>query len=175
MKRISLILTLLLFSISAHGGTVKGEMKCAVKSNYVVINEEGVPKLFKGFADEFKVGDSLSFKFKVDNNFWFDLKDDKSDFSHFTFFERNQAKYSDFLGLQFESDYGSKITFRKNFINWDLILGNLILSRYYKNDWSGIFVSYNPLDMAAQVATLDCRMWNDGVDKFVDYSRKFIN
>jgi hypothetical protein len=46
----------------------------------------------------------------------------------------------------------------------------LILSRYYKNDWHGIFVSVNNISMFTQTLTLNCR---DANDKLSDALKAF--
>jgi hypothetical protein len=181
MRKVLLAISaLFILTSSSQSKEIQGEMRCKVKSNYVVQNEEGNPKVFSGYEDSFTKGDTLYFKFKIPSynkkGTHFELTDGKDEEENSAYFKGKPNILSSLLGDGFiykrTKDSGFSIVFKSDFINWDLMLGNLVLSRYYKNDWSGILVKYYPPAMSAQIATLDCRQSSDRVDEFIDYVKK---
>jgi len=153
-------------------------MRCEVKSNYVVSNKEGKAKEYSGYADSFEVGDNLYFKFEIPSydakGTFFKLSDVNDSTEAWSYFNGDgtlTAKANGFFWKTASSN-GHSISFKTDFINLDFILGNLVLTRYYKSDWNGYLVNHNPLSVSAQIATLDCRQSSDKVDEFIDYVKR---
>ena len=166
---------LFILSSPSQGKEIQGKMRCEVKTNYVVSIDEGVSKVYSGFEDSFEIGDSLSFEFSLDNkeDVWLKLIDAKGDSINSGHFSEKSLLWDD--GVSLKSSYSSNTSaFRRSFINWDLILGRLVLKRYYKSDWSGYLMTHYPPSMSAQIATLDCRQSSDKVDNFISNIRESV-
>ena len=164
-------MTLLVFSLGCKAQSAEGSMDCTVTGNVVVASEEGKFNTYSHIQGGVKVNDKLIFSYSVRNkSIYFALKRiqaDKNaiissylstDDSEVTAergqgggFVLSEARYNH--GVSFLPDYIRIKEFREFFI-----------SRYYKNDWHGIFSAVYNSDSTTQTLTLNCRHTNDKMD-----------
>ena len=142
--------------------TVEFGLSCKVMDNIVIEAEEGRPKRFTNYNDQFVVGDTLDFSVKLGlgNSLSFSLQDTLRDnvpvFSIFWTVDMEYGDKEDYLSTvhtywrQFRIVRDDEIKF-EGFQN-----EQLILRRYYRDDWQGTFTKLS--GMSAQVAVLDCRV-----------------
>ena len=83
---------------------------------------------------------------------------------------KSDAKmYSDGRVVYSENSFGDKIRLSEDLIICESHGGNLLLNRYYKSDYEGVFTNGPvPIDLTAQVVTLDCRTIENNIQKVVD-------
>ena len=173
------ILLVLLMTIATHVGAERltGKLLCKVKSNIVVTISDGKPKNYSGFTDQMKVDDNLVFYYRFqpksksdDPSYLCTLFDDKKDFSYllqsavvpaYSFSTIDKGLYANTS----DDIWGEDAYLNPNAIKCASGEKRLILSRYYKSDYEGVFVSY-PVsqDLNTQVATLDCRTEKDSIE-----------
>ena len=171
MRLIALIIMLIVPSWAA----AFGEMVCKVKTNNVTSISEGQPKIFNGFKESFKVGDTI----ELDIVYYDDEKN-----LLFSFIDRVRGEYLlTTMGLSiktsqqvgdaiFTSDkYRLVSTLDKNMIRLFDANSQLVLKRYYKSDYAGYFVQTNPIALSVHTATFDCRTEVDVID---DILQKFF-
>ncbi len=185
VKTMRIIVTLIfLFSgLQAHAN-VSGSISCVVKSNTVISISEGVTKKYTGFEDRFEVGDKLIFEYSAyrlrldrPTKFLYCSLEDKirndeaMGAMHSTGFDpKYDAKiYSNGLEVTSKNSVGENIGFGEDLIICEGVGGDLLLRRYYKSDYEGIFTSSPaPIDLTAQVVTFDCRTIENNIQKVID-------
>ena len=154
--------TLFFGSSAVAQSAVEFGLSCKVMDNIVIEAEEGRPKRYTHYIEQFVVGDTLNFSVRLSqsNTLSLILKDTLRDNTHaVSFFSTDDMTYwdeKDYLSdsstsfRRFGIERGDEITFEG--------VGNeqLILSRYYRDDWQGTFTALS--GMKVQVAVLDCRV-----------------
>lgn len=169
MKKTLILITF--FSSQAYALSADGLMDCTVTGNVVVASEEGKFKTYSSIQGGVKVNEKLILNYQVTNSsFYIELKRDlpgsniiinavHSVDNPTTTTEKLQnggfiikdSKYNH--STSFLPDYIRIYSFREFFI-----------SRYYKNDWHGIYSDVNKMDSSTQTLTLNCRHTNDKMD-----------
>jgi hypothetical protein len=148
---------------------ISGEMNCTVTGNVVITSEEGKFKQYAGYQDGIRSGDNLKFLYKFADHGVF-LRLFKSDIKNTGILseyirlkdEKNIERIKN--GLIFSGDGNSKISFLEDYIRISNIFGDFYLSRYYKNDWHGIFVYVKSSELSSHTMTVNCRHTNDRME-----------
>jgi hypothetical protein len=169
------LIILFIYASQAAAQSAKGSMDCTVTGSVVVATEEGKFNTYSNIEGGVKANDKLTLNYDV-----------KSD-SIYIQLERNNAekfklkntvisayqttKDSNILvesgkGGGFvltEKTFNHSISFTPDYIR----IGEfreLFISRYYKNDWHGIFSYVSQISAYTQTLTLNCRHINDKMD-----------
>jgi hypothetical protein len=169
MKNIFMLAILL--STQAYAQFVEGAMDCTVTGNVVVASEEGKFKTYSAMQDGVKINEKLTLTYNVGiDSVYIALKRAQSDKNIVinSFLSTNDSgivaekvqgdgiilshKQSE-RSISFLPDY-IRIKEHKDFA----------ISRYYKNDWHGIYSYVNPPDSFAHTLTFSCRHTNDKMD-----------
>jgi hypothetical protein len=127
--------------------------------------EEGRPKRYTHFTDEFIVGDTLNIlvTLRPNDTLWLKLEDLLRDevlvgALHSVENIRYWDEDMDYLTND-SKDFLGKFGIEPNksiMVENTLVPSKIYLERYYKDDWQGLFKKGN--ELTAQVAILDCRV-----------------
>ncbi len=172
------ILVLLPITSKALGQQVNGNMDCTVTGNVVISSEEGKFKRYSSIKDGSKEGDKLKFIYTIrDTSAYLSLENSISKKveinTHFDFKEKNKIERSKGQGFVYTGNY-DEVTFSDDYIRIETVFGKLYLSRYYKNDWHGIYIMILAPELTSQSMGINCRHNNDQMDgAYKIYSRKF--
>ena len=172
-----LVLILMTTQVGAEE-SLEGQLSCKVTSNFVVQPIDGKAKTFSGITDQFKVGDRLRFYYSFTPktqtegpSYICTLSDTIRDHNHILHSANAQTyTFSDISnGLYAETSdtmWGEDAYLTPEAIKCASNDKRLILSRYYKSDYEGVFVRY-PVsgDLTTQVVTLDCRTEESSIDE----------
>ncbi len=177
MSRLVVMAVAIFFSICANATSDKvlmlGVMKCKVTENYLVIVSDGVPATYTGYTGRIAKGDTVYINYKLYTLFGLEhitisLFKPGEDRSYMNDIYRisERSKYFDksWLFSVGETYLGNKDMMRSRKDDT-----TLILRRYYKNDWEGVFVQNSTKGLSPQITSLDCRHPKDVYDQFVDY------
>lgn len=169
MKFTSIII--IFFSIQAHAQSVDGSMVCTVTGNVVVASEEGKFKTYPNIEGGVKANERLILDYRVTNNSIFiELRRDQpgkntviNDFlsSSQSDISAEKGKNGGFIFSQANSNHS--VSFLPDYIRINQFQ-ELFLSRYYKNDWHGIYTYVSRPEPFTQTLTLNCRHTNDKMD-----------
>ncbi len=148
---------------------IKGEMTCTVTGNVVFSSEEGKFKQYAGYQDGVKSGDILKFEYNfADHGAYFGLSrretKDNIIINDYIGFKGEKNVERNKNGLILSGDFNSKISFLQDFIRIINTFGEFKLSRYYKNDWHGVYVYVKPLELSSHTMTVNCRHTNDKME-----------
>jgi|SaaInlStandDraft_2_1057019.scaffolds.fasta_scaffold183134_2 hypothetical protein len=194
MKKLLTLPLLLLFSVESFAD-ISGLMKCKVKSQKVMVIEDGIPDEYDNIKDNFEVGDTLSLSYAAKTGISDGTIVDKKgkeflDTDTKLRFNRKSGLIHDGWTVAYKDDWtnyvqrigrGYTVIHSLNYLYVDkeTIIskgeGNseLRLSRYYKSDWDGTLVVQ--IYGTVQVATLDCRHTTDKFEEFVELIGSFAN
>lgn len=169
MKKL-LILTLF-FSTQVFAQSADGVMDCTVTGNVVVSSEEGKFKTYSGITGGVKANEKLILNYQVSNNrIYIELKRDQTEKKIIinTFKSTDQisttAQRTQNGGFILnESKYNFSVSFLPDYIRINEN-DEFFISRYYKNDWHGIFFSVDNSSSTTQTLTLNCRHTIDKMD-----------
>jgi hypothetical protein len=165
------------FSIFANANSdsmlMLGIMKCSVTENKLVIVADGRPTNYTGFNDGIMKGDVLYVNYKL-----FTLTG--VEFVAVSLFKSgNDINYLNHLHSLSEKSSWPREPWMFNVAdafeaNKDMLRTRsesetLILRRYYKNDWEGVYAKTSIHDFSSQITTLDCRHKKDVYEQYVDY------
>jgi hypothetical protein len=146
-------------------------MDCTITGNVVVASEEGKFKTYSSIQGGVKVNEKLILNYRVTNSsFYIELKRDQpgsniiinavhSADNRTAITEKLQ--YGGFIIT--EPKYNHSISFLPDYIRINEFR-EFFISRYYKNDWHGIFSNVDKTDSSTQTLTLNCRHTNDKMD-----------
>lgn len=179
MKNI-LILTILFIS-QAYAQSVDGAMDCTATGNVVVSSEEGKFKTYSGLQGGVNVNEVLNLTYSVTNNsIYISLKRDKAE-NNIVINSRlstndvnTSAEKGKGGGFVLETKFNHSVSFTPDYIRI-YEFKEFVISRYYKNDWHGIYVYVSPLDLSTQTITLNCRHTNDKMDSAFKIFNVFKN
>lgn len=170
MKKI-IFLALLVASFNCKAQSAEGSMDCTVTGNVVVASEEGKFKSYSSIQGGVKANEKVILSYRVrSNSIYIDLKREQGEKdivinAYVTTDERETTaeKNQDGGFIVKNSKYSHSLSFLPDYIR---IKGfkELFISRYYKNDWHGIYSSVHNLDSTTQTLTLNCRHTNDMMD-----------
>lgn len=177
--RFIVILIFLLPALQALA-EVSGSLSCKVKSNKVIVVSEGITTEYKGYTDDFNVGDELIFEYLAQLNDRGDgwlrcsLKDNQRGSIHLRedlFFGEHDHNYLYSHPDKIEAgNYVTKVIISEDHFLCRGLNEHLVLNRYYKSDYEGIAVSKPSLyGLRAQVVTFDCRTIENNIQKVIDF------
>ena len=158
--------TLLWGSSVAAQTDVEFRLSCKVKDSIVMAAEEGRPKRYSGFTNEFAVGDTLFVVVNLGSSLWLKLEDPLRDEVLVNALQGiEDIQYWD-NELDFLSNDGMRTRGEFRIERNDIISiengifnpSDVYLKRYYKDDWQGLFRKTTSGSLTAQVAILDCRV-----------------
>ena len=77
--------------------------------------------------------------------------------------------YPDGLVVNSKNVGGDHISFSEDLISCEDFKADLLLKRYYKSDYEGLFTNDpSPFDLTVQIVSLDCRTIENNIQKVVD-------
>lgn len=148
---------------------INGEMNCTVTGNVVVSSEDGKFKQYSGFKEGIKSGDSLKLEYRFANHGAYlallrrNPKEDVVVSTYIGFKDDNNIKHQK-NGLILSDKTFGEASFLQDYIRISNVFGDFYLSRYYKNDWHGIYVRVDVLQFTSQTMTVNCRHTIDSMD-----------
>jgi hypothetical protein len=165
------LVALLIVSCQASAQGAEGEMDCMVTGNVVVASEEGKFKTYSGIKGGVKVNEKLILSYMISkNSIYIALKREQVEKATVisaylsTDNKETTSEKSDSGGFILKDNkYGHSISFLPDYIRINEFR-QFFLSRYYKNDWHGIYSFVDPLDSSSHTLTLNCRHTNDKMD-----------
>jgi hypothetical protein len=169
MKIISIIL--IFFASQAYAQTVKGSFDCTATGVAVVASEEGKFKTYPSVKGGVKANENLTIEYSVSNNsILLSLKRDQVEKNIVI----NAFLSSDEIDIKTEkvknggfiltdSRYSHSVSFLPDYIRINAFR-EFFISRYYKNDWHGIYSNVSNGDSFTETVTLNCRHTNDKMD-----------
>ena len=158
-------------SFSSNAQSVKGSMNCSVTGNVVVASEEGKFKSYSSIQGGVKVNDRVILEYEVSSNsIYIALKREQVEKNSIivaylsttnaeTFAEKRKSSGFIVEDLRFQHS----VSFLPDYIRIKEF-SEFFISRYYKNDWHGIFSEVHNLEATTQTLTLNCRHTNDKMD-----------
>jgi hypothetical protein len=173
--KVFFLFLLVINSTSVALATTEVLMTCKVKTNSAYSIEDGIGKQYSGIKDSFKQGDDIYFRISSFNNLLITLsntvtataKDSKTFL--FSYLSPEMMKHLKVdegrLGVTYREKDLTVIS--SSFINIQSFNYHVILKRYYRGDWNGIYTYTVPIDLTVNVATLDCKQNQDKVDDFL--------
>ena len=175
-----LLLSVTLSPLTSHSdNTLSGNLACTVTGNVLISSEEGKFKEYKGFKDGIKTGDTLNFEYRFsDNTFNMSLKkiDQKIIINTNIFNHDKQLTGSVNPNGFYVIDKYDKATLSDDYIRiYSIAYGELIMRRYYKNDWHGMYTNLNHEDMSSLISTINCRQIKDEISYANNIYLKFWN
>ncbi len=183
MKKLILI-SALLFSFDGRAEDISGTMICTIKDQMILEMKDGVSKRYSGDG-RFKVGDNLTFEYRIneytesseleislgkakkeENLFWnyYDTATTRkieSIESFDVFIPERIFVYTNDRRVNSVSLSNDEIDAEMDTIQ------RLILNRYYKNDWNGIFTMTLTVG-SVYSASLDCRQGVNQYDELLE-------
>tara|TARA_B110000211_G_C14026891_1_gene530287 strand:- start:278 stop:910 length:633 start_codon:yes stop_codon:yes gene_type:complete len=176
MNRLVVLAVTVLISINANAvENMVGIFKCTTTLNKLITLDDGKPGTYAGWKDDIEIGDTLYINYKLFDFFGGEnikilLFKDGGDMplSH-NFWVKDKSKDPDEPWLVSIKDRSG--VFR---VNKDTLLSRnsentLMLHRYYKNDWEGVYMTFSPTNMSSQIITLDCRHKEDIYEQYISY------
>lgn len=170
MKKILFFIIFVLHNPSI-AQSIEGVMDCTVTGNVVVSSEEGKFKTYSGIQGGVKINEILNLIYSVtSNSIYIKLKRNKNEnntviASYLSSSDvdttAEKGKGGGFVLEQ--TKFNHSVSFTPDYIRIHEFK-ELVFSRYYKNDWHGIYVDVSPLDLSTQTMTLNCRHTNDKMD-----------
>ncbi len=165
-----LFLLLVLYS-KANAQSADGAMDCTVTGNVVVASEEGKFNTYSHIQGGVKVNEKLIFSYTVRNkSIYFALKRMQADKNVIisSYLSADDAEVTAERGqgggfILSEARYNHGVSFLPDYIRIKEFR-EFFISRYYKNDWHGIFSAVHNSDATTQTLTLNCRHTNDKMD-----------
>ncbi len=177
------LILIIFFSSQVYAQSVDGSMDCTVTGNVVVASEEGKFKTYSGIKGGVKANEKLVLNYRVTNDsIYIELKRDQPgsniiiNASHSTDNRTTTAEKGQNGGFMLtDQKYNHGISFLPDYIRI-YQFREFFISRYYKNDWHGIFSNVDKSDSSTQTLTLNCRHTNDNMEaafeKFIGYKER---
>jgi hypothetical protein len=146
-------------------------MDCTVTGSVVVATEDGKFNTYSNIEGGVKANDKLTLNYVVtSNSIYISLERDKAEKNKVINAYKSTAD-SDVLVqsgknggfVLTEKIFNHSISFTPDYIR----IGEFrefFISRYYKNDWHGIFSNVSQIGAYTQTLTLNCRHTNDNMD-----------
>jgi hypothetical protein len=163
---------LIFLSNLAYAQSVSGSMDCTVTGSVVIASEEGQFKTYPNIQGGVKANEKLTLNYEVrSNSINISLNRDKIEKETVTtaFMSTNLnkditvAKGHNGGYVLTENNFKHSISFLPDYIRIKEFR-EFFISRYYKNDWHGIFSNVNSMGSFSQTLTLNCRHTNDNMD-----------
>ncbi len=182
MKTI-IFLTLLAASLGCQAQSAEGSMDCTVTGNVVVSSEEGKFKTYSSMQGGVKANEKVTLNYKVGSNrIYIDLKRNTKENSiiinQYLSTDDSETTVEKIQNGGFifkDSSNNNSISFLPDYIRIKG-LEEFFISRYYKNDWHGIFADVMNIETTTQTVTFNCRHTNDKMDEafklFTGYKKR---
>ena len=163
-----LLIPLTVISIQAFARDVEGSMDCTVTGNVVVSSEEGKFKTYAGLQGGVSKNENLNLSYSVtSNSIYIALKREQADKNILlgAFLNSNDSQTYAEKGASggfvlTDSRFNHSVSFLPDYIRINEIR-EFVISRYYKNDWHGIYSYVSPLDLSTHTLTFNCRHTRD--------------
>jgi hypothetical protein len=165
-----LLLLSIFFLNQAYAQSVIGEMDCTVTGGVVIASEEGKFRSYAGFTGGVKANDKLTLIYEVTSNSIFitlkrNINENNTVIS--AYLSPNKAnitseKKSNGIILS-DSSFNHSISFLSDYIRISEFR-EFFISRYYKNDWHGLFSYVSQYESTSQTFAVNCRHTNDKMD-----------
>jgi hypothetical protein len=146
-------------------------MDCMVKDQVIIETNEGKPKRYTHYNNNFVVGDKLQFSLRNTEGRWLyaalkDIKRNKILTNTYGMLDDLSKKAGRRLYFDHEGVYYS---FTDDNIYFETSTEQLRLNRYYKSDFHGLYTSagWNDNTLSQHVVTFDCRMVQDDFGKIL--------
>lgn len=165
------LILFLIYANQVYAQSVVGAMDCTVTGNVVAASEEGKFKTYSGIQGGVEVNEKLTLKYDVTSNgiyIGLERNNEKKEIVINAYYSSANAN------IKVERNKNGGIIFTDTKFNHGISLlpeyiritefKDLYLTRYYKNDWHGIFSNVDLFNMSAQTLTLNCRHINDNMD-----------
>jgi hypothetical protein len=180
MKKI-LLISALLFSFNGWADNINGTMRCTIKDQIILEMKDGVDKRFSRVENGYKIGDIVTFGYFLPENRSF-LRINLGELGEVNIFsntyyttttkklesKRNNSVVIPERLIMYSNDKkAAKILFTNDEIDADMgTIQRLILTRYYKNDWNGIFTFTTPSSIYS--GSIDCRQGINQYDELLE-------
>ena len=169
-----ILFLVLLFPALALSEEVTGNFTCKIKDITILTMEEGLPKTYKLFEGGSTIGGEMYFEYvyRPSGIFFFDRTNfDRERLTHiegFSAYDTMRPSKEDekeyFPGSYFGED--NEVILSSDNLYFDGLVGKqLNLERYYKNDWQGLMII--PETIQISVYSLDCRHTVDSLDEIL--------
>jgi len=180
MKKLILISTLL-FSFNGWTEDINGTMICTIKDQIILEMKDGIAKRYSGDG-RFKEGDNLTFEYRfkeytessdlqitLGNNkekiFWNNY--DTSTTKKIESMESFSVFIPERIIIYTNDRRVNSVSLSNDEIDAEMTsMMRLILTRYYKNDWNGIFTFTLP--SSTYSGSIDCRQGINQYDKLLE-------
>ena len=150
---------------------ISGTFNCKIKDITISAIDEGKPQTYKGTKGGAKIGGSMQFAYTLAPPDYFRFERTDIELGHHESF----AIYSNFKPKDSEDEKifpgvylmaRSKGSLSSEELSLEGIAGReLIMTRYYKNDWQGLLVRMST--QTVSVYSLDCRNTADSLEKIL--------
>lgn len=157
----------------ADDSEIFGSMACEVKSSSIIEIKDGIAKQYGGISGRFGVGDTLSLDYKLINmRLVADLIDKKRDHIEmsFTVNIRDMVSFREDISIAIFDSGDVSATFGLNYLRFNLLANELMLHRYYKDDWNGHATVY--YGDGLHVYTVDCKHSQESVDMIFELMKQ---
>ena len=176
-----------------HGNaSFVGQMSCKLLDQSVIQLDEGKSQEYSSADNFLTEGDEIDISYSTNDSgaFRFDIGKSYRTGSQSVYYGiigRSMGP-SEFEGFGFESDFGKKpgLRFASNdfpynsvlFFNQDIIffsskLGTVMLERYYKSDWHGLFADVSIENRMTHQMSFDCRHNVDRMNLIFEAFKKY--
>jgi len=155
-----------------YADTAAGSMACKVTKQRIIETTDGKAAEYSGWEGGFKEGDILLLKYAALSqsiasdgpNLTIQLRDERTD----------EPVHVVLSSLTKKSPDNRIYTHVSKDIIWaENDIGRLVLKRYYKSDWEGLFVSTpNAIGLASQIFAMDCRTKIDRIEEVLKILQK---
>jgi hypothetical protein len=160
-------------SFAANAQSIEGHLDCKITGSRVETTVGGKYKSYSGLTDGEKVGDSANLTYMVTNeSIYIVMKlnnDEKrliasSNLLDMLGTKRKVERTIDSGIIMTIPDYGYSYSLTPDYIRLK-DFSDLTMSRYYKNNWQGMYIKFKPLEMHVTILTFNCQHTNDKFDK----------
>lgn len=149
---------------------IKGTLRCEAVSVQLTKMEDGKAVKYSGYQNGMQVGSELFFNYTVNTNINTVRFDESSPDFDFKGFASEYFKKPLLVEGYYSTEKG-RIGLGSDNIDVEFSFGGqLNLTRYYKNDWHGLYYKHSYGDTLL-VAGLDCRHPRDRLDKIFSHLR----
>ncbi len=153
---------------SLFASTINGSMDCKIIGQNIITTKEGKYSEYNRYQDGLKVGDpvTLEYQFDLNNGGFVKLYNKKKDAKliNHSFRAQEVEVLSDHQFRANNDRLSKHLNFHQDHIRTTNGWEQLYLSRYDKNDWSGMHVSYYGPDEVVDITAVNCRHTNDSMD-----------
>lgn len=154
-----------------------GQLICKVTDLVILQTIDGKPSEFNGIKDYIGKGDELELNYRLSigsleqytggMNLRFRLAKSQMGLAFFGAKEL-KSKSDDIYFVKDMGDLYETLRIGRNSVVYQWGATTLVLYRYYKDDWHGIYSSTTGADLSSEIRTLDCRTRQSTIGEVVD-------